>query len=75
MNQHFTVTGMSCGHCERAITQAIHALDPQAQVHIDRNAQQVQVHIDRNAQQAQVQSDLARQALAQAITSEGYALA
>jgi copper chaperone len=64
MNQHFTVTGMSCGHCERAITQAIHALDPQAQVHIDRNAQQVQV-----------QSDLARQALAQAITSEGYALA
>ena len=72
MNQHFTVTGMSCGHCERAITQAIHALDPQAQVHIDRNAQ---VHIDRNAQQVQVQSDLARQALAQAITSEGYALA
>lgn len=64
MNQHFTVIGMSCGHCERAITQAIHALDPQAQVHIDRNAQQVQV-----------QSDLARQALAQAITSEGYALA
>jgi copper chaperone len=64
MNQHFTVTGMSCGHCERAITQAIHALDPQAQVHIDRSAGQVQV-----------QSDLTRQALAQAITSEGYALA
>jgi copper chaperone len=64
MNQHFTVTGMSCSHCERAITQAIHALDPQAQVHIERSANQVEVH-----------SDLTRQALAQAITDEGYQVA
>lgn len=64
MNQHFTVTGMSCSHCERAITQAIHALDPQAQVQIDRSANEVQV-----------QSGLARQALAQAITEEGYQVA
>ena len=64
MNQHFTVTGMSCSHCERAITQAIHALDPQARVHIERSAKQVEVH-----------SDLTRQALAQAITDEGYQVA
>jgi len=64
MNQHFTVTGMSCSHCERAITQAVLALDPQAQVQIDRSANQVQVH-----------SELSRLALAQAITNEGYQVA
>ena len=26
----FNVTGMTCAHCERAVTQAIKALDPQA---------------------------------------------
>jgi copper chaperone len=64
MNQHFTVTGMSCSHCERAITQALQALDPQAQVQTDRSANQVQVH-----------SELPRLALAQAITDEGYQVA
>lgn len=61
MNQHFTVTGMSCSHCEHAITQALRILDPQAQVLIDRSANLVEV-----------QSDLSRQTLAQAITDEGY---
>ena len=64
MNQHFTVTGMSCSHCERAITQALQALDPQAQIQADRSAKQVQVH-----------SELPRRALAQAITDEGYQVA
>lgn len=61
MNQHFTVTGMSCSHCERAITQALRTLDPQAQVQIERSANLVMV-----------QSDFSRLALAQAITEEGY---
>lgn len=64
MKQDFTVTGMSCGHCERAITQAIKDLDPQAEVQVDRAANQVQV-----------QSTQPREALVQAITEEGYHVA
>ena len=43
MNQTFTVTGMTCGHCEKAVTRAIKQVDPQAEVAIDRSANQVQV--------------------------------
>ena len=32
MNHLFTVTGMTCGHCEKAVTAAIVRLDPQAKV-------------------------------------------
>jgi copper chaperone len=64
MNQTFTVTGMTCGHCEKAVTQAIKALDPQAQVRIDR--QQNQVEVD---------SAQPRDAIAQAIAEEGYTVA
>ena len=39
----FTVTGMTCGHCERAVTQAVQALDPAAEVRIDRAANRVDV--------------------------------
>jgi len=28
MNQTFTVTGMTCGHCEKAVTRAIQDADP-----------------------------------------------
>jgi copper chaperone len=31
----FTVTGMTCGHCVRAVTQALQTLDPGIQVHVD----------------------------------------
>ena len=64
MNQTFTVTGMTCGHCERAVTQALHQVDPQAQVVIDRTQNRVQV-----------ESTQSREALAQAIAEEGYAVA
>lgn len=30
-----TVQGMSCGHCVRAVTEAIHAEDPKAEVAVD----------------------------------------
>jgi len=63
--QHqFTVTGMSCGHCEKAVTQAVRSVDPQAQVHIDRSQQRVDVI-----------SEQPREALAQAIAEEGYGVA
>jgi copper chaperone len=64
MNQTFTVTGMTCGHCEKAVTRAILQADPQAQVQIDRAQNRVEVA-----------SEQPREALAQAIAEEGYAVA
>lgn len=61
MNQIFTVEGMTCGHCEKAVTKALLALDAQAKVVIDRVQNKVQVDSDKN-----------REALAQAIADEGY---
>lgn len=61
MEQLFTVSGMTCSHCERAITQALQQIDPQARVQIDRSTQQVRV-----------ESTHTRQDLAQAIRAEGY---
>jgi copper chaperone len=61
MEHVFTVQGMRCGHCEKAIRQAIAAIDPQAEVVIDRAAERVQVR-----------SDTAADPLAQAIREEGY---
>ncbi len=64
MNQTFTVTGMTCGHCEKAVTRALKQVDPQAEVAIDRAANQVVV-----------QSGQARELLAKAIAEEGYEVA
>ena len=64
MQQTFTVKGMSCGHCEMAIRRTLLALDPKAEVRIDREQESVVVN-----------SDVARQTLAQAITDEGYTVA
>lgn len=64
MNQVFTVTGMTCGHCEKAVTRAIQEADPQAQVKIDRSQNKVEI-----------ESTQAREALAKAIAEEGYAVA
>ncbi len=64
MIQTFTVTGMTCGHCERAVTQALEQVDAQ-----------VQVKIDRSQNQVQVQSSLPREVLVQAIAGEGYSVA
>ncbi len=64
MNQTFTVTGMTCGHCEKAVVQALQQLDPQAQVSIDRTQNRVQVD-----------SIQPRDALAKAIAEEGYTVA
>ena len=63
-NQTFTVTGMTCGHCEKAVTRAVKHLDPLAEVKIDRAANKVEVA-----------STQAREALSKAIAEEGYAVA
>jgi copper chaperone len=64
MNQIFTVEGMTCGHCEKAVTKALLTLDPQAKVVIERTQNKVQVD-----------SEQAREALAKAMTEEGYRVA
>ncbi len=61
MQHTFTVTGMTCGHCEKAVTQALKHLDPLAQVTIDRAHDKVDVQTTQN-----------REALAQAIQDAGY---
>lgn len=61
MQQTFTVQGMTCGHCEKAVTTAIKTLDPQAEVRIDRAQNRVDV-----------QSEQPAQAIADAIREEGY---
>jgi len=63
MNQTFNVQGMTCGHCEKAVVQAIKLLDPQAEVHADRTQNRVEVT-----------STQPREALVKAIAEEGYAV-
>ena len=64
MNQTFNVQGMTCGHCEKAVTRAVKQLDPQAEVTIDRTANRVDIN-----------STQPREALAHAIAEEGYPVA
>jgi len=59
--QQFKVSGMSCGHCVRAITQAIQMLDQAAKVEVDLAAGLVRVEGSLNAEQIQT-----------AIREEGY---
>lgn len=40
---NFEVNDMTCGHCVRAITQAVQAADPGAQVQVDLATHRVQV--------------------------------
>lgn len=42
----FVVTGMSCGHCVQAITNAVKVLDPNAQVSIDLDKGRVDIESD-----------------------------
>jgi len=60
--QSFNVTGMTCGHCVRAVTEAVHAVDPGAVVQVDLDAGRVMVR-DETAPASRI---------AQAITDEGY---
>lgn len=57
----FLVEGMSCGHCINAVTEAIHALDPAADVQVDLGSKHVRV-----------QSDVDRFLLSSALRDAGY---
>ena len=59
--QTFNVQGMSCGHCVKAITEALQAKDPAASVRIDLAAKEVGV-----------ESVLTADQVIAAITEEGY---
>ena len=57
----FLVEAMSCGHCINAVTEAIHALDPAADVQVDLGSKHVRV-----------QSDVDRFLLSSALRDAGY---
>ncbi len=64
MDNSFQVQGMTCGHCEMAVKKAIARLDPEAKVEINRSTGKVDVL-----------SSKSREAIAHAITDEGYQVA
>ncbi len=55
------VEGMTCGHCVKAVTGAIQALDPKAQVTVDLPTGTLQA-----------ETALGRDRLAAAVVEEGY---
>ncbi len=61
MEQRFQVSGMSCGHCVRAVTEAVQEVDPGAAVQVDLAQHAVVVH-----------SSAERARLGAAIADAGY---
>ena len=59
--QIFSVEGMTCGHCVKAVTQAVQSQDPAASVEVDLAAKEVRVA-----------SSLPSEKVIQLITEEGY---
>ncbi|MNV86799.1 Copper chaperone CopZ [compost metagenome] len=64
MQHVFEVQGMTCGHCEKAVTQAVQRTDPAASVRIERTQNRVEI-----------ESTAERLALQAAIEEEGYKVA
>ncbi|MCP1484501.1 copper chaperone [Pseudomonas fluorescens] len=61
--QVFNVEGMSCGHCVKAITNAVQSKDPAASVRVDLAAKEVGV-----------ESALSAEQVIEVISEEGYAV-
>ncbi len=57
----FRVDGMTCGHCVRAVTEAVHGIDPGSKVDVDLSAGSVTTD-----------SALPAERLADAIREAGY---
>jgi copper chaperone len=64
MQQEFKVQGMTCGHCVKAVTQAVQRLDSAAVVSVELESGKVVIN-----------SDVARERLEEAIRDEGYTVA
>jgi copper chaperone len=58
----FSIPAMSCGHCAKAVTEAVHEVDPKAQVQVDLASKKVQV-----------QTEAERGRLVAALAEAGYA--
>jgi copper chaperone len=58
----FDIAALSCGHCVRAVTEAVHEVDPAARVDVDLANKHVTV---------QTQAD--RETLKAALAEAGYA--
>jgi len=63
MQQEFKVQGMSCGHCVKAVTQAVQLLDNTAVVSVELDSGKVVIS-----------SGVSRERLVEAIRDEGYAV-
>ena len=61
MQETLNVTGMTCGHCEAAVKNAILELDPEAEVRIERAAGRVEV-----------KANASHDAVVAAIREQGY---
>jgi copper chaperone len=57
----FNVPDISCGHCVRAVTEAVKQVDPDAQVSVDLESKKVTVQTTRE-----------REAVAAALAEAGY---
>lgn len=57
----FDIANLSCGHCARAVTEAVHEVDPAARVEVDLARKHVQV-----------QTDAGRERVAAALVDAGY---
>jgi copper chaperone len=57
----FSIPDMSCGHCVKAVTEAVQSVDAQAKVQVDLGTKQVKV-----------ESQAAREQLVQALVEAGY---
>ena len=57
----FSIPDMSCGHCVKAITQALHLFDPVATLNINLPTRTITVQTTQD-----------RQAIATALTEAGY---
>jgi copper chaperone len=63
MQQEFKVQGMTCGHCVKAVTQAVQLLDNTAVVSVELDSGKVLIS-----------SGVSRERLVEAIRDEGYAV-
>lgn len=57
----FTIPAISCGHCARSVTEAVHEVDPWAEVEVDVAAKRVSVR-----------TEAARDRLAAVLSEAGY---
>lgn len=57
----FNISAMTCGHCVKAVTEAVHTVDPRAIVEVDLDTFKVAVETTES-----------RAAVAAALTEAGY---